>query len=236
MRRRGLFVALMMPPVALFLWLGQWQMDRRLEKITQMVERHNAQQLPPVGIIGAKERNAYQKTLLVGRFDHSREMILENQRLGETVGVRLITPFILYGGRSEVIVDRGWIPRPKSMGDLAAYHDGAPQSLNGILTPFPQRKGLLKGPIVGAERGSLMFLDPNEIRRPPGMNRARQFYVVALESRVPAVKAGVPEFAVSPERHLAYAVTWFALAALTVLMCLGVLWRGRRAGADLATR
>ena len=45
-----------------------------------------------------------------GTFDHDQQVLLKLQNWGYRAGTNLITPLVLDGGQTAVLVDRGWIP------------------------------------------------------------------------------------------------------------------------------
>jgi surfeit locus 1 family protein len=52
----------------------------------------------------------YRTALAGGEFDHQRQVVLRNQDWQGRLGVHILTPLMIEGAESAVLVDRGWVP------------------------------------------------------------------------------------------------------------------------------
>ena len=215
-----------MAMLAALLAMGSWQLERlewKRDLVAEMTERGAgpAIALPPPPVDAAALR--YRPIRLQGRFHHDRELYLEARSHQGRVGLHLVVPMTLDDGRV-VLVDRGWLPPERR-------------------APETREEGQTTGPVSLTATlrtggwGGYDFLRPEndpagnawvwmELPRMAGSTGLEgvvsDYYLVAgaapNSNGLPIGRA--PGIAL-PNNHLAYAVTWYALAfALLVIYLL----------------
>lgn len=191
-----------------FLALCKWQWDRMEEKEAEAV------------VLAAEQ--AQGVVTLTGKFDHSREKVLESQMREGVAGYRIITPLQITPMR-EVLVDRGWIPREFEEGFLAKYHVADEVSVYGVRTRYPKRHHNLretdygKGPIINV-------LDPALVPDKKGITQEEAYFIRSTQPIARGVDAFLPPLP-DGQQHKQYALTWFSMAALAIIGMLFVFWR-----------
>jgi surfeit locus 1 family protein len=212
-----------MAGVALLISLGVWQLHRRewKEDLIRRIESHaQAASLALTEALAAAQKTGpgeieYYKVRMKGRFDHAREHHLYALFDGAP-GWRVVTPMETAGGVI-VLVDRGFVPA--ALKDPASRAQGQVEGeieLTGAIRR-PGAKDWL-GPENDPQRNQWYWRDLTGM----AANGDRQgavapFFVEAEASAVPGGwPKGAPGMANLPNRHLEYALTWFALA-LTLL-------------------
>jgi len=206
--------------VAVFAMLGNWQLDRGAEKRDLAADFHRAEpaiELPPAG----RALQRYQRVVARGRYDSSRQFLLDNRSHAGAAGVEVLTPLLLADG-SAVLVNRGWLPFGTDRARLPEVAVGAesrlvagrfnelprapielaapPQAGWPRLVNYPQAAELAE--MLGRElRPGMILLDPDE----------RDGYLRDWQLT-----------GTTPERHLGYAVQWFALAATAAAIWLAL--------------
>lgn len=206
------FVAVVLVEL-LFLRLGYWQYNRMHEKDT--IKAEFMASLP--------ERTH----VLNGVFDHSREVVLESQKYRNLYGYRVLTPLVM--GDTEVIVDRGWIPRSFEPNFLEPFHATGTHTVEGVIRDVPQEKQKwFKGSEVGAKGAAkvLQLLILDNIPKDKNIARQEGVYLQATKPTAPKIKA----FFVEPEggaKHKEYMLTWWSLALILPLLSL-FLWFKRK--------
>jgi len=119
--------------------LGNWQLDRAREKETMLAARELASTASPLQTLDSGisiEDIVYRNVELSGRYDYSRQFLLDNRIYNKQAGYEVITPFYLLPSGAFVLVNRGWIG---NNGDrrikpaIPAATDGD-KSLSGIMT------------------------------------------------------------------------------------------------------
>jgi surfeit locus 1 family protein len=205
--------------------LGGWQLQRAAQKEALLQQWSAQAALPPLEVgpddlrVLHEAGVAGRRLVIHGRWDARRQILLDNQVLHGVAGYRLFTP-LRVAGNCAVLVDRGWLaggPRR----DLApavppVLGDAAPA---GIAAP-PPAPGPLAGQDVDDSLGGGLLrvqqLDIGDLSRRLGL---------ALEPWTLRPDAAAPRL--TPERHRAYALQWFLLAALLAGLYLGLNLRRR---------
>jgi cytochrome oxidase assembly protein ShyY1 len=205
--------------------LAHWQHSRAIQKENQrsLIEEKIGQ--PPVpDLTGA---NAWRRTTLYGRFDHTRSRVLAHQKYGDATGWRLLTPLMMKDGR-EIVVDRGWLPPlpdrlSPDLGFLTPPADE--QKIEGVIRTPPERKGWLKGATTSPGGKMLLFADFSSI--PIQGVRVENVYIQQTSPDLPGLRTGadVPSDA---GRHRQYRNTWLAMALALFLMYFYALWIFKR--------
>ena len=230
MRRATFFAVLFMLPVLLgLILLGNWQMARLVWK-TELIERIETRlaapimPLPPAAKWPSLEQALYEyrRVQLTGRFDHSKEQYWYARSKQGAVGVHVITPFQLTDGAS-VLVNRGFVPQekrdPKTR--LSGQIKGQVQ-LSGLLHWSGQRKWF--NPPDEPEHNFWFVRDVAGMAKNIGL-QAAPFFVDVDNMPAPAFYAwplGGQTHIDLPNRHLGYALTWYGLAL--VLVIIFALW------------
>lgn len=226
--------ALALAAIVLFCGLGRWQLGRAEQK-RQMLA-HAAQAMrsrtpqPEARIDDPARARDYDWMLVEGRFLDAPVVLLDNQQHEGAAGVRAYRLFETRTHR-RVLVDLGWtaLPGDRRMPQVLRYPSRT--RIAGLLMPPPAR-GLLVGPPVPQADGALLAtaIDPAALRQPlrvatlsprvlrpqpePGFGFQRDFDI--LPNTMP------------PERHIGYAVQWFALAATVLITAVLLTWRRAR--------
>lgn len=225
--------------MALFARLGFWQLERSHEKRTMLARADAAlaSRRPQPWSVIADPRRArdYDWVEVRGRFVDAPAVLLDNQQHAGRVGVRAYRLFVVEGGQP-LLVDLGWIAVPARRTMPAVSIPASRTTLLGLMMP-PPGAGLAVGPPATLADGTLLAttLDPTALRatlraptlaprvlRPvpePGFGFRREFEI--LPNTLP------------PERHVGYAVQWFALAFAVLITALLLTWRARRAARRL---
>jgi surfeit locus 1 family protein len=223
--------------IVLLLSLGRWQLRRADEKRALFDSFASGADATRVIELGTPAVSRYQHVEAGGRYDETRQVLIDNMVNAERAGYYVITPFALTGG-GWVLVNRGWIPLGASRAERPAIPVGGDaRRLRGRADHMPS-PGIQMGtkaplappyPVVAAfpsradiaallhesswtSATDLVLLDPAE---PDGYVR----------------KWSAPGF--PPIRHIGYAVQWFALAL--TLAIIYVVTNLRRAGAAAAS-
>lgn len=213
--------------VAAFMQLGTWQLRRADQKAELQASYRSGQQ----STVGLTLRNIerlprYQQVNVQGRYVSDRQILLDNMpsAIGRP-GYRVLTPFDLsLGGR--VLVDRGWIPMGDRRNVPEIDVDGGTRELIGRLDRLPQPGLRLHGIDEGTDATwprVLNFPEHAVIENVLGGDVATR--IVLLDASQPDgfERSWQPRVGIGPERHVGYAVQWFAFAltAVTIYLVLG---------------
>ena len=213
----------------LLILLGFWQLERADEKQRILDEFNANQQAPPVGLAELKrdENYQYRAAWVRGTLDGNRRILLDNRVKNGRPGYEILEALSVKGlkvdGRSQaILVNRGWVPASMDRNELPVVEtvEGEVQ-LRGVLyrnlsggyrlddgiktvSQWPSRVGW-----VSAERAEELY--------------GNDFfdYQLRLDSdSIGALNTGWVTVSVQPAKHTGYAVQWFIMAAVLLLMTL----------------
>jgi surfeit locus 1 family protein len=210
--------------LAAFVGLGYWQLGRAREKqalfeafMAAGEDTVDASDLP------FEQLARYQRIRLHGSYDSTRQVLLDNMpSVSGQPGYRVLTPFERSDGRGWVIVDRGWLPLGATREDLPELTVGMrDRDVTGTLDQLPV-PGLRVGPAAtpGAPEWPRVMLFPTESDLESALG-------IDVESRIVLLDAGAPDgyerkwrpsIGFGPERHLGYAIQWFAFALVATVL------------------
>jgi len=219
-----------LPTLILMVTLGWWQLERREWKHDLFARLEARLAAPPATVNDAArdpQSAEFRRVAVSGRFLHEHEMHYPGRTLDGVVGFEIVTPLVTDAERV-VLVDRGWVPQAAR--DPAARPGSQPPgtvTAEGVVRLPPERGWFT--PENAPDQNQWFSIDPDAAARSAGIDPARMlpFYVVAAPS---ATEEGLPVPRGSridlPDNHLQYAITWFSLAA--VLLVIYVLYIFRR--------
>ncbi len=227
--------ALGLTSLALFLGLvglGFWQLQRAEEKQALLEAWHNARQGPPVPLeeAGASEAGRFQPVRAEGRYDSRHHYLLDNQIREGRPGFEILTPLRLVGEDRVILVNRGWLPRGKSRGDLPEIPTPEEEvALTGQLVDPPQGGLQLGPPDPGKGRWPkvVQYIETDRVAQQLGSPVAQRVIRLTPESAHGFRRKWQDPVPFGPERHTGYAVQWFALAGTLLILSLVAVLRGR---------
>lgn len=222
-------VILTVVTVAGFVRLGLWQLDRAEEKrqLTAKFER-GAEHTVQLSAATLERLPRYQEIEARGRYDGGRQVLLDNMpSLGGSSGrpgYHVWTLLHLEHGGA-VLVNRGWVPMTESRDrPPTAAVDDKPRTVVGRLDYLPE-PGLRLAATVPRGRW------PEVMYYPTGKELSKLFgepipaRIILLDPHAPDGYERVWQVRTTdfgPERHIGYAVQWFALALAVVVVFIVV--------------
>lgn len=212
--------------VALFASLGRWQLHRAEEKraLYAGFAAGAGAAVPLPENYRPVER--YLRVTARGHYDSSRQFLLDNMTHEGVPGFHVLTPLVQHDLRV-VLVDRGFMPLAGSRSDLPDVTvDDGERSVTGRADNLPQAAvSLDAGPATGWPR-IVSFPTMPEVATALSARVYPQ--VVLLDADQPDGflrdwrPPGMP-----PDRHVAYAVQWFGLAATVFITWVVLSFRPR---------
>ena len=218
--KRVLFAVFSIAGTAVLGWLGNWQLDRLAWKQTvlEQIDQRIAAPAVPVPLTPVPSDDTYLPVFAEGRFGQEYIRVLVSQkRIG--AGYRVISAFKTEGRR--ILVDRGFIDLSKSsdmQADQAVVVQGNlhwPDEVDGF-TPAPDLEK------------NIWFA--RDVRALSEALQTKPILIVASQISPPDqnIKPLEIDSSAIPNDHLQYAVTWFSLAAIWIMMSGAFLWRSRK--------
>lgn len=221
--------------VAGFSSLGLWQLGRQDGKqalLDDVAATIAARQPVPLAAAGDPQRTrGYDWSAGRGRFAEAPAVLLDNQQRSGRAGVRAYRAFQPDAGGAPILVELGWLPLPPERTLPAVERPEGKLEIAGLLLPPPSH-GIGPAGAARQQDGTLLAigLDPAML--------ASELGLATLAPRVlkldPALDIGyardldVLPNTLPPERHLGYAVQWFALALAVLATALILTFRRQR--------
>lgn len=207
--------------IAGFIFLGVWQLHRRVWKLDLIATVNARLDAPPVAAPPtAGSADVYRRVTVRGTFRNDRETFV--QAVTERgPGYWVMTPLV--GPRFTILVNRGYVPAEKR-----ADHDrpAGPVTVTGLVRVSEPGGGFLRSNDPAADRW--YSRDVAAIATAKRLGRVAPYFIDADATPNPG---GYPVGGLTVvsfrNSHLSYALTWFGLAILTVVG-LVIVWRPGR--------
>ena len=215
-----------------FAALGRWQWQRAAEKQALLDQQAKAQnQSSPLSLADLSREPSRDLAWVQGRgrFAETPVLLLDNQRRGDAVGVRVYRVFHPDDGRA-LLVDLGWLPLPADRHLPTLAPIPGTQTVRGLLTP-PPASGLALGAAYtqpSPAQWLMIRVDLADLSAALHSDLAPR--VLRLDPKLPI---GYPRDlellsnTLPPERHRGYAVQWFGLAFATLITAIFLSLRRR---------
>lgn len=199
--------------IAIFVRMGFWQIQRADEKKSMMqAQATQAIQAPINWAPGSKLPNQYQKIRLQGHFLPT-VFLLDNQHQRHQFGYDVVSPLELTD-KSIVLVDRGWVAGDVTRQTLPEV--SVPTGLMKIegSTYFPSLNSWVLGQ-ESEQKTNRIFIVERLDTKMLGQILQKSIYPFIIRLEKHQEHGFVRKWAVvsmPAQRHLAYAVQWFAMA------------------------
>lgn len=217
-----LFTVLLLP---LLVYLGMWQLQREQEKReTQADYDARATQAPvPLTQVNwqAADDIAWMRVTATGRYDNARQFLLDNRINQSRVGYEVLTPLLTDSGL--LLINRGWVAQGADRQNLPEI---------SVTTERVVIQGTVYVPggdimVLGEEEPAgddpwprvIQSLDMEQITSILG--ETVMPYSVRLDPGAPGLnQINWQPVTLSPETHRGYAVQWFFMAVVLVILYL----------------
>lgn len=209
--------------VPLMIGLGFWQLQRAEEKTALAASFEARQQQRPALIAAlrdlAPESLAYTPVEMRGSFLPGAYFLLDNQVRGGQFGYEVLGVLQLEGDDSAVLVNRGWVAGDASRQSLPVVPDvDGPVQITGHVYVAPGEPFLLADQQLDAgwpKRIQAVEMDKLQAEIARVYNGAVFPFPVRIDAgERGALSADWQIVNMSPQKHQAYAVQWFAMAAV----------------------
>ena len=218
--------------VTLLISLGFWQLGRADEKKIFLAKQQlsaDKEVIKLKSIIGADpESLRYREIEVTGQYDEEHQFLIDNQIVNGQPGYYVMTPLLVDGMKTAVLVNRGWVALNK---DRRVLPDVSLSSLKptilGRVNNFPVVGIKLAGAEIPTDGwpSVVQVVDTNILSDRLGYSLLP--FQVELDAGMNEgyLREWRKSTVILPEKHIAYAVQWFGLAiTLTILF----IWFGTK--------
>lgn len=203
--------------------LGVWQLHRLAWKRELLAEIARAETLPPVVLMD--QPPSFRKVFVSGRLRFDLAALygadVRDTPRGPVLGGQLLVP-LARAPAPVLMVDLGWVP------DAMAHPQEAPSNATvfGYIRAA-DRPGWFS---ASDDRTGRRFytLDPQAIGNALGLTNVAPFTLIALGGPPIAGAAAAEHLPQPPNDHLSYAITWFGLAGVLLVIFLTWSWKNLR--------
>lgn len=217
------FAALVM--LAVLLGLGAWQLRRLASKEALLAQIDRAESAPPVPLPARGTPAPFSRIILRGRLRADPVALYGIDVRGEGAAMRLgasLVEVLDRPGAPPVLVDLGWVPTDDG---AIVQPIGGDATIIGYVRPAENPSWLSARDDLATRH--FYTLNPTTIGAALGAPEVLPFTVVALShvgpGPYPVPAASLPR---PPNNHLQYALTWFGLAAVLVVIFASWVRRG----------
>ena len=200
--------------------LGFWQLERAEDKrrLQNLYNQRALHKAVPIGDVQPAPDIAFTRVRLVGQFDNPHSLLLDNRIRRGRVGYEVVTPFVTREGQT-VLVNRGWLvgnPDRRVLPEVDAVL--GQRTIEGLVY-VPPGQALVLAQTELASRWPLVVQQIDSQRIGQILGSPVFPYTVRIDPTAEgALYAQWPGINTRPERHTGYAVQWFSMAFVLVLL------------------
>jgi len=206
-----------------FIALGVWQLQRAEEKKEILTARtHLASQSPILWEPGMPKPKQYQSIVVQGKLLPTT-LLLDNQHYQHQFGYHVLTPMQL-NDKAVVIIDRGWVRADISRQQLPEFVNATKSLQVSGEAYYPSDKHWVLGQSLekkGVNIAIIELVDTQIISQ--FLHKSVYPFIIHLDK---AAADGFvrewPPVSILPERHNAYALQWFAMALVMLIIFVGL--------------
>lgn len=217
---------------ALLIALGTWQIERRAWKADLIARIETRLALPPAALdelLAQPDQADFRPVRATGRWLHEHEFHLAARGYRGNPGYHVVTPLLLDGGETAVLVDRGWVPLERRVPQSRA----AGQATGGVVVEGIARQPTKPGaftPDNRPDQNQWYWIDLAAMRAGAGAARLAPLLIEAGPAVNPGgLPIGGQTRVTLSNNHLQYALTWYALAVALAVIYLITARRAARA-------
>lgn len=209
--------------------LGLWQLDRADEKRQLLAVYQQQENIParPLSSIIGGTLSPYQKVIVKGVFDKEKYWLLDNKNREGQVGYEVLMPLIT--DSQTLLVNRGWVKALPLREQLPTFTTPeVPVSIEGYVAK-PS-----KNPLINHGKSDLSLLWPKRVlsldlaQAETALGKPLLPWVVRINDESPgAFVTQWPVISTKPEKHRGYALQWFSMALVLLVLYGVVLAKGR---------
>ena len=206
--------------------MGFWQLDRAEEKkqmltlladdsLTQVTQKSQMKKLP-----------RFANIQLNGRYLNAPQILLDNQVDSGVQGYHVFTPFVIDGLNMTIMVNRGWLSKSNFTEDVLTINSNPTTILGKINTP-PQ-VGIQLGEIeldLGKPQQVITYFDKQKVSQFLYESLCKDLNCLVSQNILwlktnqdQGFKRDWNPIIMLPSKHTAYAVQWFAMTIVLILI------------------
>ena len=204
--------------------LGLWQMDRLQQRRAANMAALAARSAPRVRLDTATPITTQldgREVSATGRYELEHDVVLRGRVYGGSPGVEVVTPLVLEGGRTAVLVNRGFLPAPDAVTvQTDSVREFGRVRVNGTALLLPSRGG---APLERGGHTTWARLDREALSTRMPYRIAPVYIRQSPDSALPRFPRRLEPPPIDDGPHLSYAIQWFAFAVMAVVFGVVIL-------------
>lgn len=209
---------------------GFWQLDREQQKIQLQAQYNQRASQTPVEARDVDWNSTDLGWIAVkatGRFNSAQQFLLDNRIHQSRVGYEVISPFVTDYGT--ILVNRGWVAQGPSRAELPDVEISEAEIgiVGHIYVPDGETMVLAADtPDAGNWPILIQRVDVTQMATLIGSDDTKPFVVRLTDESAAVLQTNWVAINMRPETHRGYAIQWFLMAA--VLLILYVMFSFRK--------
>jgi len=209
-------------------WLGFWQLERadwKQDLVDTHIERSHLPAQSLVQLLGQEDDVQFRKIRVRGRYNLDRQLLLDNRTYNGHAGYHVLTPFQLSDHGTLVLVNRGWVPVGYDRSILPDLPGPDVEVSLDAVIKLPPEKLFRLGEIEELNIGwpkVVQQLEMKQLEKRLESALLPVFLLLDKQDEHGFVRDWKPVYGIPPDKHRAYALQWFTLAAVLMMIYIGV--------------
>ena len=208
--------------------LGIWQLERAdLKQALVDDEAQSTQQARVLlqSLLARDEALQYRPVAARGHYDLAHQLLLDNRTHQGYAGYHVLTPLLLDGEGSAVLVNRGWVPVGEYRARLPELPGPDDELIVNAIVKLPPEKLFRLGAADEVHEGwpqVVQQMKLPELEQRLGYSLLPVILQLEPEDEYGFVREWKAIYGVTPDKHRAYALQWFMLAVVLLMIYVGV--------------
>ncbi|MCH9699435.1 MAG: SURF1 family protein [Gammaproteobacteria bacterium] len=228
MTNKAVLVCFIVVLVSLLITLGFWQLQRAEQKQNILDQQQHQLALPAIEFnpdYQNLEDIHYRKVVMHGRYDCQHQILLDNKHYQHKPGFHVITALSGSKGKTSILINRGWIPMQSNRQPESLYQQCPKQvvRVEGTATAFPALGFHFESPADSEyNQWPKIELELDAVKLSYALGYPVTDYLVLSDpdNKHGFIRNWQIKPTISPQKHKAYAVQWFAMAIVLVMISL----------------
>ena len=208
--------------------LGLWQLERADWKQALVDTNEGRSRLSPIALRPGAEISdevQYRRVFARGYYDMEHQLLLDNKTYQGHAGYHVLTPLRLAESDAVVLVNRGWVPLGKSRAELPELPGTDGEVLVDAIIKLPPMKLFRLADVDEANTGwpkVVQQVEMGELEQLLGVTLEPLTLLLDKDDEFGFIRDWKAVYGVTVDKHRAYAVQWFTLAAVLLLIYISV--------------
>ena len=208
--------------------MGIWQLERADWKQALVDSHAERAEMPPLALSMLDEFDEsvqYRQVTVRGSYDTQHQLLLDNRTQQGHAGYHVLTPLSVASTDKVVLVNRGWVPVGQSRAQLPELPGPTGEIVVRAILKLPPEKLFRLGEVDESHSGwpkVVQQVKISDLEQRLGQTLLPVLLLLNSEDEFGFIRDWKPVYGTPPDKHRAYAAQWFTLAAVLLMIYIGV--------------